>query len=268
MTRFPKITYFIILVRKQLLAYAPIAPVFIHAISATWALESGIVFRLTIDLPGQEGKNKMSDMSDMERQFAYGNENGDGPRNDDLHPAYKVSVCQNCDGQLTLQQARRGTLYCSERCSQIAGTVRYGRATRRDGRYERDPLVREAIRTRLALILGGGYPKKARALSVEQREAIFVRDQRRCQRCGAPATEIDHIAGSSSDPANLQVLCKSCNMAKAAESFRPATQEEAKEAKAIWARITAEQPGRLCDDDERWDEMRKQIAAEQRTWAS
>ncbi len=210
----------------------------------------------------------MSDMSDTERWFAYGDENGDGPWNDDVDPDYEVGICQNCDGQLTFQQARRGTLYCSEKCSQTAKTVRYGRATRQDGRYTSDPLVRQAIDTRIALILGGGYPKKARTLAREQREAIFTRDGGRCRLCGAPATEIDHIVGSSSDSENLQAVCKPCNLAKAAANFRPATQVEAAEGDAIWTRITAEQPIRLCDDEKIWDELRKEIAAEQRTWAS
>src|SRR6266849_1951825 len=147
----------------------------------------------------------MSDMNDMERWHAYGNENGDGPWNDDIDPGYEVGICQNCDAQLTLQQARRGKLFCSEKCQQTAKTVRYGRATLLDGRYKRDPLVRQAIDIRIAIILGGGYPKKARTLSHEQREAIFTRDGRRCRLCGAPATDIDHIAGSSSDLENFRL---------------------------------------------------------------
>ena|SRR2546425_964140 len=210
----------------------------------------------------------MSDMNDMERWHAYGNENSEGPWNDDIEPAYEVGICQNCDAPLTLQQARRGMLFCGEKCQQTAKTVRYGRATLLDGRYKRDPFVRQAIDMRIAHILGGGYPEKARHLSPEQREAIFTRDDRRCRLCGAPATDIDHIAGSSSDPDNLQALCKSCNMAKAAANFRPATPERAAEGKAIRARITAERPVRLCDDKKKWDELRREIASEQRKLAS
>ncbi len=210
----------------------------------------------------------MSDMNDMERWHAYGNENGDGPWNDDIDPGYEVGICQNCDAQLTLQQARRGKLFCSEKCQQTAKTVRYGRATLLDGRYHQDPLVRQAIDMRIAHILGGGYPEKARHLSPEQREAIFTRDDRRCRLCGAPATDIDHIAGSSSDPENLQALCKPCNMAKARANFRSATPEEAAEGNAIRARITAERPVRLCDDEKKWDELWREIASEQRKFAS
>lgn len=173
----------------------------------------------------------MSDMSETERWYAYGNENGDGPWNEDSDDdEYEVGVCQNCDAQLTLQQARHGTLFCREKCQQTAEIVRYGRATLRDGRYQRDPLVRRAIATRIALILGGGYPKKARALSRERREAIFARDGWRCRLCGAPATEIDHIAGSSPDPENLQAICASCNYTRLPQtSVRPRQRRQQRE---------------------------------------
>jgi hypothetical protein len=209
----------------------------------------------------------MSDMNAMEHWYTYGNENGDGPWNDDIDPDYEVGVCQNCDKELPQERALRGTLFCSEKCQQTAEIVRYGRAILRDGRYKRDPLVRQAIDTRIAIILGGGYPKKARTISHEQREAIFTRDGRRCRLCGAPATDIDHIAGSSSDPENLQALCKPCNMAKARANFRSATPEEATEGKAIWARIIAKRPVRLCDDEEKWAELWRAIAQAQRTFA-
>ncbi len=207
--------------------------------------------------------NVMSDMNDTERWSAYGNENGDGPWNNDDEDD-EVGICQNCDTPLTLEQARRGTLFCGEKCRQTAKTVRYARAALQDGRYERDSLVRQAVDTRIAMILGGGYPAKARALSREEREAIFVRDDQRCRLCGAPATEVDHIAGSSSDPANLQALCGPCNLAKARAHFRSATPKETAEGNAIWARIRATQPIRLCDDEKQWDELRKEIATEQR----
>ncbi len=204
----------------------------------------------------------MSDMNEIERWYAYGDENGDGPWNED--DEVSTITCQNCDVHLTLQQAQHGTLFCGDKCKQTAKAVRYGRATLRDGRYERDPLVREALDTRIAMILGGGYPAKARTLTREEREAVFVRDDRRCCLCGAPATEIDHIASSSSDPANLQALCGPCNLAKARANFRSATLEEAAEGNAIWARIRATQPVRLCDDETKWDKLWRKSASEQR----
>jgi hypothetical protein len=120
----------------------------------------------------------MSDITDDEKLFFYDDENGRGAWWDspDVDSEYEIGFCQNCDAPLTLQQAKRGRLFCSEKCQQTAVTVRYARRTLRDGRPQRDPLVRRAIVIRIAQIPGGGYPKKARVLSNTQREAIFLRD--------------------------------------------------------------------------------------------
>lgn len=222
----------------------------------------------------------MGDLTDDEKLFFYGDENGrgawwdspwlpgDDDEDDERDAVETVATCYNCDAPLTLQQAMEGKLFCSEKCQQTAETVRYARRTLRDGRYQRDPLVRQAIHTRITLILGGGYPKKARALTDAQREAIFLRDGGRCRLCGAPATDIDHIKGSSPDPQNLQALCKPCNMAKAEANFRPATPEEAMVGKAIWHRIKVEQPSRLCDDEQKWNKVWRELASKQRKSAS
>ena len=47
-------------------------------------------------------------------------------------------------------------LFCSAWCAEIADTVRYQRRVFRDGRIQR-PDVQEAIRTRNAFLLIGGY---------------------------------------------------------------------------------------------------------------
>ena len=202
----------------------------------------------------------------MAWEYAYGDENGNGPWNDDKDEDEdnEVSIipCQNCDAPLTLEQARHGALFCGEQCQQTAKAVRYARAPLRDGRYQRDPLVYEAVELKIAFVLSGGYPEKARRLSPAQREAIFVRDDRRCRLCGAPATTIDHIASSSSDPANLRALCEPCNRGRV--QLRPAPPEEQAEGEAIWVRIEATQPLRRCDDEKQWNELRKEIAAEYR----
>src|SRR5260221_1330313 len=134
----------------------------------------------------------------------------------------------------------------------------------KDGRFERDPQAREAIEIRIIMILGGGYPARDRSLSQKQREAIFTRDGRVCRLCGAPATEIDHINGSSSDPDNLQAVCGSCNIAKAKSNTRPATTEEEAEGNTIMARIRAKHPARLCDDETKWDKIWREISANQK----
>ena len=51
---------------------------------------------------------------------------------------------------------------------------------------------------------------------------VFARDENKCAYCGSSQyLEIDHIVplyhGGSSDPDNLQILCRSCNRRKAAK---------------------------------------------------
>lgn len=54
------------------------------------------------------------------------------------------------------------------------------------------------------------------------REGVMKRDRRRCQECGGTKDlTIDHIdpwfeGGNSTDPENLQVLCRKCNSRKGA----------------------------------------------------
>jgi 5-methylcytosine-specific restriction endonuclease McrA len=177
---------------------------------------------------------------------------------------YQIGFCQNCNKELEIEQAKAGKLYCSEKCNQIAGTVRYGRKALKDGRWH-SPDVQEAIRMRIAHILGGGYPEKARRVPPEMRAFIFTRDNHTCVLCGAPADTIDHINGSVNTPDNLRALCRSCNMARV--KMIPATPEQTKQARAFLARIQAKEPLRICDDEEIWDSIWREIAAETRMWA-
>ncbi len=178
---------------------------------------------------------------------------------------YSVGICQNCGDELTYASIWHGTLFCSEKCQQVAKAVRYGRSHTRDGRYESDPTVREALDIKIVTALGGGYPEKERRLTPEQREYIFTRDGWICQICKvAPATEVDHIDGSSSDPDNLQAVCRTCNLAKAKSSPTPASIATIMEAHAIFDRIRSEQPVVACDNERVWDKLRRKISSEQK----
>jgi hypothetical protein len=74
-------------------------------------------------------------------------------------PSFDAGRCANC-GQSALPAS---PLFCSEVCSQTAKLVRYARRKVLDGTVDR-PDIAEAIQIRLALILGGGYPAKARTI--------------------------------------------------------------------------------------------------------
>ena len=128
--------------------------------------------------------------------------------------------CLNCDGPIP-PTLRPGTLFCSEICRQRADTVRYARRVYRDGRIG-DPLVREALRTKMAFaVTDGGYARALRELDSGTRQAVVQRDGGKCVLCGQPGTEIDHIVDSSPDLSNLQLLCRDCHATKTAQNFRP-----------------------------------------------
>lgn len=166
-------------------------------------------------------------------------------------------VCAECGGNVTSPSS---VIYCSERCGQIAATARFIRKAVCDGRGETDEALVIGLGTRLISHFKGGYPARARALGRTQREAVFVRDGRNCTLCGAPADQVDHVHGNSSDPSNLRATCASCNRQLAMTMMAKPTRKQQDEflelAAAICCdlaeRAAAPVPTRCCDDDERW----------------
>jgi hypothetical protein len=166
-----------------------------------------------------------------------------------VNPLFLDDQCANCDAVLEIENQ---TLFCGEFCTQVASFVRYARRVARDPVRSVDPEVKEAIRTRMAILIGGGYPERARRLTDEQRAAIIERD-----------------GGSSSDPSNLQLLCDRCHNAKTQQAFVPATPVQSSWAKELWdTRIFVDQPVRLCDDDQHWDSVWRKLksARGERLW--
>ncbi len=162
---------------------------------------------------------------------------------------FEADCCANCLERLSDEVEG---LYCSEQCSQMAETVRYWRRVARDGRIER-PDVRDAVTTRIAHLLAGGYRKAARRLSTDLRRQVWERDGGRCASCGKPGAEIDHIAGDSPDLDNLQLLCADCHHAKTAERMSPANPQQRVTVDTLYAtRVLPEVPALLCDDEQRW----------------
>jgi 5-methylcytosine-specific restriction endonuclease McrA len=161
--------------------------------------------------------------------------------------------CANCD-----KPVKKPSLFCTDLCTEEARYVRYYRACNSDGRSQRAD-VQEALQIRLAMILGGGYPGRERALSQTVRQTIIARDGGKCRMCGQPANQIDHIRGNDNDLANLQLLCVTCHNAKTVGGFVPITPETHPEAwaktESLYARVLAPVPLRACDAPEwnsRW----------------
>ena len=160
-------------------------------------------------------------------------------------------------------------LFCSEACADEAKLIRYVRRCKRDGRINR-PDVREAIEIRIAHAVSGGYDAKERLLPTAVREAVFERDNGRCQKCDQPGTDIDHIHGSSNDLDNLQLLCKSCHNQKTKAGIVPLTPEHERyaeikaKADGLRFRTEAQPPQRVCDDEESWLTLYPQVMSERR----
>jgi hypothetical protein len=169
--------------------------------------------------------------------------------------------CANCMAALPEQTTG---LFCTGLCRQIARTVRYWRRTQRDQRLERDD-VRAAVALKLAHVLGGGYDSDARRLPRATRSEVWERDEGLCRSCGALGVEIDHIDGDSPALTNLQLLCEDCHDVKTHERMRPTSAgEQAAIALLERERVTPDVPVLLCDDQEEWENVERQLRAARR----
>lgn len=185
-------------------------------------------------------------------------------------PRYLNGTCANCDSRdVTVESP----LFCSPRCLQAAQLVRYVRACRRDGRDQR-PDVREAINMKRAMILGGGYPEERRHVPPEIRAEVFRRADGCCENCGRTldlegttgdqdaVPTIQHVQGDSNDISNLKAFCWRCNLADAETRLVRVVpgSPEAIMAADLAARWSSPEPLRLCDDDQRWKGMWRELA--------
>jgi 5-methylcytosine-specific restriction endonuclease McrA len=174
---------------------------------------------------------------------------------------FKADHCANCTEPLPEDEE---ALFCSSLCAEIASTVRYQRRVFRDGRFER-PDVQQALRTRNAFLLVGGYRSLARNLSVMTRAEVKSRDGGRCRVCGKPGVEIDHIDGSSGDLENLQLLCLGCHRAKTAKNLVPASTESRALLQALFlARVAPDAPRLLADDQVEWVKVWRGLKADRK----
>jgi hypothetical protein len=179
---------------------------------------------------------------------------------------WETLSCVNCTKDIDEKKP-----YCSTFCSEFAATVRYARRAIADGRINA-PDVQEGLGAKLLMLTGGGYPRLQRALSRRERDAIFLRDNRTCQICAKPATQIDHIAGSSNDPTNLRAVCRSCNIGTAFANAQTITAVDDPEAFArisrlfeeLAFRVAVRYNVRLCDDPATWDSLQKTVLAHRR----
>jgi len=180
-------------------------------------------------------------------------------------PRFIPGRCANCDSPDVTEKT---PLYCTSQCRQMAETIRYIRNCHSDGRDQR-PDVQEAIQTRMAMVLGGGYPERERRVAEKIRAEVLQRAEGRCEQCGRlldfdgstgdpdAIPTIQHVMGNSSDLSNLKAWCRRCNLADAQSRFvpvQPGSPQEMMLAE-IRLRSTAPTPLRLCDDEKRWPKI-------------
>lgn len=180
-------------------------------------------------------------------------------------PAKFPLECLNCDEPLQIEDKVGNLLFCADSCRDFADTIRYARRVTADGRIK-DPDVRDALRTRLAFAVSGGYPRRARALDANIRKAVMDRDGGMCVICGSPGTEIDHIAGSSPELGNLQLLCHRCHIEKTAKNFRPIQSGSPQEMLRFELdyRIASATPLRPCDDELQWGVTWRKLSSDRK----
>lgn len=169
------------------------------------------------------------------------------------------SRCPNCDQRFGPAGPRQ--VYCSPRCKSEAEAVRYARrriAEYPDG-WPED--IEYAITIQIAHALAGGYDKEGRRLAPEVRAAVIERAKRRCEMCGEPGVDIDHIDGPSADLGNLRLLCKGCHEMVTRSHLVPIVDEtDAAQHEALWRRIRAAEAERPSDDADwpsKWSEWVK-----------
>ena len=87
--------------------------------------------------------------------------------------------CVNCNDEIDMKSGM--TIYCSEYCQQISGTVRHIRS-----HYPQKAVNIEfqtGIGARLIHLPNGGYPARDRLVTKEIREKVFKRDGCICRIC-------------------------------------------------------------------------------------
>lgn len=177
---------------------------------------------------------------------------------------FAADHCANCLTPLTEDIIG---LWCSSWCNDVNAKVRYWRKVERDGRIE-DPMIRDQLRVNLAFLLIGGYKALGRRPSPAVRKQVIKRDNGRCQSCGKPATDLDHINGNSDDPSNLQMLCKSCHRDKTFAALTAAGEVDMESRALLIAlavsRVNPDQPRLLADDETQWEDIWSDLKAERK----
>ncbi len=178
--------------------------------------------------------------------------------------------CVNCDGPIPW--LRRKKIYCSNFCKEQARNIRWIRSTERRG-VEQDEEIIEARKIRIAHLNNGGYIDLERRVPVETKIRVFEKSGHKCVQCNQiddGTHEIDHVAGSSNNLDNLQLLCKKCHRIKTLNNINPIDKNDPRYDelkimhKEMKDRIDSQIPIRPCDDSVNWLLIEKEISHERK----
>lgn len=159
------------------------------------------------------------------------------------------TLCPNCDACCTSERSP----YCGGACRDEAAFVRQVRSGLIDGSVL-DQVRQVAMGQVFWSLLGGGYPLRQSLVLERSRAVVYKRSGGLCENCGAPATEVDHIATACNRPINLRAVCRSCSKTRPFGD-KAILEDDAVLAKVagIAARLSAQEPIRCCDDAASWD---------------
>jgi hypothetical protein len=148
------------------------------------------------------------------------------------------------------------SLFCGERCRQIAELVRYARRKISEGTFER-PDIALAIRTRSSLLIHSFYDKRGRAVPEAKRARLLERSGGKCEKCGSEFTPdgdqrftVQHTA--LEDEWFLEAWCFRCNMEHAQSVPIEMTEEDYAFIGFLELRFRALKPVLICDDPVMW----------------
>ena len=172
---------------------------------------------------------------------------------------YTPGKCLNCEASVP----NRRSLYCGERCRQIAELVRYARRKLADGTYDR-PDIAEAITIRKSQLIVGFYDKRSRKVDEEARQGLLARSHGRCEKCGCKFTPegdsrftVQHTAAENG--VVLEAWCYRCSMNHAQSVSFTLSDEEAGFLGWFEFRVRSPEPVLLCDDPQNWPTIYRQL---------
>lgn len=176
-----------------------------------------------------------------------------------------VTVTRPCASIECQNEHTRRSPFCSDFCRAAPEFVRMCRKWITNLDKQADPGYDDAFYMALSKLTEGylaeyhgvdGWRRKNPRPPDSVIAYVRERDNNTCQRCSKPGDEIDHIHGPSVDPENLQILCRDCNLAKAAERMKLASPMNrlilSGFIKTLAKRIEATTPLSSCDDEQNW----------------